>query len=177
MSFMDEFRKLTQPYGDDDDFYEGADEAFAVQAAPPASAAQQQFESAFAGDDSVKADSATKKKRKPVKESQPVQKPSRPASKRGSSRNESQVILFNPKDFDEAGELAVYLRQGRSLVMALEGLPVESARRLLDFISGIAFALNAKITPVSAKTYFVTPENVDLLSPSDLSGQSEDDEY
>lgn len=85
-------------------------------------------------------------------------------------------MLFNPKDFDEAGELAGYLLQGRSLVMALEGIPSETARRLLDFISGIAFALNAKITPVSAKTYFVTPENVDLLE-SGVPSNQEDDDY
>jgi FtsZ-interacting cell division protein YlmF len=40
---------------------------------------------------------------------------------------------------------------------------VETARRLLDFISGITFALNGKITPVAAKAYFITPENVNLI--------------
>ena len=49
--------------------------------------------------------------------------------------------------------------------MTLEGLPTENARRLLDFLSGITFALQGKITPVSAKTYFVTPQNVDLVAP------------
>ena len=33
----------------------------------------------------------------------------------------------------------------------------------LDFLSGITFALQGKITPISAKTYFVTPQNVDIL--------------
>ena len=50
-----------------------------------------------------------------------------------------------------------------SLVMTLNGIPTESARRLLDFMSGITFALQGKITPISAKTYFISPENVDLL--------------
>ena len=58
-----------------------------------------------------------------------------------------------------------HLNQGRSLVMTLEGLPTDNARRLLDFLSGITFALQGKITPVSAKTYFVTPQNVDILGP------------
>ena len=39
----------------------------------------------------------------------------------------------------------------------------DTARRLLDFLSGITFALQGKITPISAKTYFVTPQNVDIL--------------
>ena len=73
------------------------------------------------------------------------------------------MILFNPKTFDEAGELVSHLSQGRSVVMTLEGVPTDNARRLLDFLSGITFALNGRITPISAKTYFVTPQNVDVL--------------
>ena len=53
--------------------------------------------------------------------------------------------------------------------MTLEGVPTELARRLLDFLSGIAYALQGKITPISAKTYFVTPQNVDVLGAEDLS--------
>jgi FtsZ-interacting cell division protein YlmF len=43
-------------------------------------------------------------------------------------------------------------------------------------MSGIAFALNGKITPVSAKTYFITPENVDLLDAQSPSGNPSDQE-
>ena len=73
------------------------------------------------------------------------------------------MLLFSPKSFDEAGELVGYLQQELTVVMTLESLPAETARRLLDFLSGIAYALGGKITPVSAKTYFITPQNVDVL--------------
>ena len=59
-----------------------------------------------------------------------------------------------------------YLQMGRSLVMTLEGQPTEKARRLLDFISGITFAMEGKVTPVAGKTYFITPQNVDLVAPT-----------
>ena len=59
--------------------------------------------------------------------------------------------------------------------MTLEGLPTENARRLLDFMSGIAFALEGKITPVSAKTYFVTPRNVDVLGTQGEAPESDGD--
>ena len=81
---------------------------------------------------------------------------------------EQQVILFNPKSFDEAGDLVQHLTQGRSIVMTLEGVPTDLARRLLDFLSGIAYALQGKITPISAKTYFVTPQNVDVLGAEEF---------
>ena len=86
---------------------------------------------------------------------------------------EQQVILFNPKSFDEAGDLVHHLSQGRSLVMTLEGVPNDLARRLLDFLSGIAYALQGKITPISAKTYFVTPQNVDVLGAEELASSEQ----
>ena len=180
MGFMDELKKLAQPYGDDDDFYEGADSAFAPQPKATVSSDQLDFEEAFSSEPPAE----EKKPRKPLfsqsQQSQQAQaspdiRPSRPSKKRPAS--EPQVLLFNPKNFDEAGELATYLSQQRSLVMALEGIPTETARRLLDFISGIAFAMNAKITPVSAKTYFITPENVDLLDVHATQDDNDDNDF
>ena len=171
MGFMDELKKLTKPYDDEeDDFFEGADASY--KSAPAASPAQLEFEHAFGEE--------------PSSSPEPARKPARPAPEGGLlgaltgkrpvrpkiaqrertvnfGGSEQQVILFNPRTFDEAGELVNHLNQGRSLVMTLEGLPTENARRLLDFLSGITFALQGKITPVSAKTYFVTPQNVDIL--------------
>jgi cell division inhibitor SepF len=88
---------------------------------------------------------------------------------------DTSVILFSPKNFDEAGELVGYLQQESTCVMTLETVPAETARRLLDFLSGIAFALGGKITPVSAKTYFITPQNVDILGaqPQTTEAQTE----
>ncbi len=183
MGFMDELRKLTQPYEDEDDFYEGADPA-AQPAAP--SEAQLEFESAFGGhetqepaeDEVEETNPAPQETGKGIFSGLGRKKPPR---QRSASRErtvefggtEQQVILFNPKSFDEAGDLVQHLLQGRSIVMTLEGVPTDLARRLLDFLSGIAYALQGKITPISAKTYFVTPQNVDILGAEDLiSGQS-----
>ena len=171
MGFMDELKKLTKPYDDEeDDFFEGADASY--KSTPAASPAQLEFEHAFGEEPSSSPEPA----RKPARSAPEGgllgaltgKRPVRPKiAQRERTVNfggsEQQVILFNPRTFDEAGELVTHLNQGRSLVMTLEGLPTENARRLLDFLSGITFALQGKITPVSAKTYFVTPQNVDIL--------------
>lgn len=175
MGFMDELRKLTQPYDDEDDFFEGADESQRQQAAQPTQA-QIEFEQTFGEEPAETPEPAV---RKAPKQSHPLgegglfggfgrraAKPKNPVRERtvDFGGSERQVILFNPKTFDEAGELVNHLNQNRSLVMTLEGLPTDMARRLLDFLSGITFALQGKITPVSAKTYFITPYNVDVLA-------------
>ena len=75
------------------------------------------------------------------------------------------------------GELVGHMLRSRSVVMTLEGLPTDNARRLLDFMSGIAFALEGKITPISAKTYFVTPRNVDVLGAQGGAVENEGDRF
>ena len=177
MGFMDDLRKLTQPYEDEDDYYEGAD-ASAQQAIP--SDAQLDFENAFGGTEiPERAEDEADSSAAPQPESGKGifsglgrKKPVRPRLAREKTvefaGTEQQVILFNPKSFDEAGDLVQHLTQGRSIVMTLEGVPTDLARRLLDFLSGIAYALQGKITPISAKTYFVTPQNVDVLGAEEL---------
>ena len=173
MGFFDELKKLTQPYDDDDDFFEGSIESEQSSAAA-VSAAQLQFESAF-GEESPSAAEPAEQKPSRTGEGgglfgafgsrRAQSKPRAPLRERtvNFGGSDTQVILFNPQSFDEAGELVGHLLRSRSVVMTLEGLPTENARRLLDFMSGIAFALEGKITPISAKTYFVTPRNVDVL--------------
>ena len=191
MGFLDELRKLTQPYDDEDDFFEGAETNLRPQAQQP-SAAQIQFENAFGEDAGVKIEPEDAPKEEQPK---PAQQPAAGAGNAGGGLfggfgfkkgakarrervvefggSEQQVILFNPKTFDEAGELVSHLGQGRSVVMTLEGIPTDSARRLLDFLSGITFALGGKITPISAKTYFVTPQNVDVLGSQPDAAESD----
>ena len=168
MGFMDELRKLTQPYEDEDDFYEGSE----YSAAPEEPSEEQlEFESNFSDRERPERE---EEEEAPPRENKGIFS-GLGRKKSGRSRaahkervvefggTDQQVILFNPKTFDEAGDLAGYLSQGRSVVLTLEGIPMESARRLLDFLSGISYALQGKITPISAKTYFVTPQNVDIL--------------
>ena len=182
MGLLDNLRKLTQPYGEEDDFFEGADDAFVPQPQEAPDDAQLTFENSFAEEPTGTPEPARKPSKSPRtsglfnRNSEPrvSAKPANAGRGRGVPASDQSVIRFNPRNFDEAGELVSFLEQGRSLIMSLEEIPSETARRLLDFMSGIAYALNGKITPVSAKTYFITPENVDLLDAQSPSGDSAD---
>ena len=179
MGFMDGLKKLTQPYDDDEDFFEGADQSLRPQPKEQrqaVSAAQMAFENAFTDPGGSPAPAAAAEEGQPKKPAESsggifsgFKKAAQNASKPRRERTvnfggkDTSVILFSPKTFDEAGELVSYLQQDMTCVMTLESVPADTARRLLDFLSGIAFALGGKITPVSAKTYFITPQNVDIL--------------
>ena len=176
MGFMDGLKKLTQPYDDEEDFFEGADQSLRPQPKPEqkqaVSAAQMAFENAFADPGGTPAPAEEPQPKKPAEGSggifggfrKAAQNAARPRRERtvNFGGKDTSVILFSPKTFDEAGELVGYLQQDATCVMTLESVPAETARRLLDFLSGIAFALGGRITPVSAKTYFITPQNVDI---------------
>ena len=74
-----------------------------------------------------------------------------------------QVVLVKPEKFDDASAIADHLREKRTVVLNLESTNKEIARRLLDFLSGVAYANEGKIKKVAISTYIITPYNVDIL--------------
>ena len=82
-----------------------------------------------------------------------------------------QVVLVKPDRFEAAPEIADHLREKRTVVLNLESVGKDVARRLLDFVSGVAYASEGKIKKVAIGTYIVTPFNVDILG--DLVGELE----
>ena len=74
-----------------------------------------------------------------------------------------QVVLVKPERFENAAEIADHLREKRTVVLNLEQTNKDIARRLLDFLSGVAYAQDGKIKKVAVNTYLITPYNVDLM--------------
>ncbi|MEG1747582.1 MAG: cell division protein SepF, partial [Oscillospiraceae bacterium] len=74
-----------------------------------------------------------------------------------------QVVLANPERFENAPEIADHLREKRTVVLNLEKTNKELARRLLDFLSGVAYANEGTIKKVAISTYIITPYNVDIM--------------
>lgn len=74
-----------------------------------------------------------------------------------------QVVLVKPDRFDQASEIADHLREKRTVVLNLESTQKDISRRLLDFLSGVAYANEGKIKKVAISTYIITPYNVDII--------------
>ena len=73
-----------------------------------------------------------------------------------------KVILVKPERFDNASEIADQLKDKRTVVLNLETTKKDLARRLIDFLSGVAYAGEGKIKKVAAHTYIITPYHVDI---------------
>lgn len=73
------------------------------------------------------------------------------------------VVLVKPDRFENAAEIADHLKERRTVVLNLEQTNKDIARRLVDFLSGVAYANEGKIKKVANSTYIITPYNVDIL--------------
>ena len=140
MGLMDELKKIIHPYDDEDYDYED------------------DFE-------------------EPVKESSRSLFDDRKDDRREDRRSEDRhnkvvnihattqlkVVLVKPERFENASEIADHLKEKRTVVLNLESTNKDVARRLIDFLSGVAYAQDGKIRRVASATYIITPFNVDLM--------------
>ncbi|MDR1260580.1 MAG: cell division protein SepF [Oscillospiraceae bacterium] len=74
-----------------------------------------------------------------------------------------QVVLVKPEKYEDAGEIANSLNSKHTVVLNLESTSKEISRRLLDFLSGVAYANDGQIKRVANSTYIITPYNVDIM--------------
>lgn len=147
MAWLDELKKITRPYDDDDDFIENEEsEDFPEYSEPEAPAEEREAPAAAARSVFSK------------KEREPYRAPAAPVE-----RSKMKLVLKNPERFEEAAEIADNLVEKRAVLMNLEACGADVSRRLIDFLSGVAYALGGKIKRVSAQAYILTPTNVDLV--------------
>ena len=131
MSLIDELKKLTHPYEDEDEELEDFEE--------PARSSRDAFE-----DRRVKVDD---RRNKVVNI---------------HATTQLKVVLVKPERFENASEIADHLKEKRTVVLNLESTNKDIARRLVDFLSGVAYAGEGKIKKIAANTYIITPYHVDI---------------
>ena len=133
MSILDELKKWTHPYDDEDEEYEDDCEDTARK------------EPVF--EDRRARDRAEDRRNKVVNI---------------HATTQLKVVLVKPERFENASEIADHLKDKRTVVINLESTNKDVARRLVDFLSGVAYAGEGKIKKVAANTYIITPYHVDI---------------
>lgn len=158
MGFMDELKKLARPYAEDDDDF---DDDFDLEERPRASRASTAPRTAprSSAYDEVLDDLSAGHSAAPASRRDP-----------GNSKvvnihttTQMQVVLVKPDRFDNVSEIAEHLRSKHAVVLNLEATNKDVARRLVDFLSGCAYALDGKIKKIAISTYIITPYNVDIV--------------
>ena len=147
MGFLDEFKRLAHPYEDEDD------EEFEDDYEPsPRPVERRERERSVRSEPSYTS---------PAMDELEARRSNKVVNIRAATQ--LQVVLVKPERFENASEIADHLREKRTVVLNLESTNKEIARRLLDFLSGVAYANEGKIKKVAISTYIITPYNVDTL--------------
>ncbi|MBQ7661398.1 MAG: cell division protein SepF [Clostridia bacterium] len=73
-----------------------------------------------------------------------------------------ELKVVKPLDFADSAQVADHLLQKRTVVLNLEDTNKEAARRILDFLTGVAYSIGGSIKKVANSAYVVTPSNVDV---------------
>lgn len=95
-----------------------------------------------------------------------------PASRRNNNGN-MEVCVVKPTSVDDSREITETLLSGRTVILNLEGMDLEVAQRIIDFVSGATFAINGNLQKISNYIFLVTPTNVDISGDlQDLLGGS-----
>ena len=157
MGFLDELKKLTKPYEEEDDYF-GEQPLEDDEPTMVASSRRERTERRNPFEDFGSKDSSST----PEFEERAV---SRKDNKVVNIHTTTavQVVLSKPERFEQAAEIADHLREKRTVVMNLETTNKDVARRLVDFLSGVAYANDGKIKKVAINTYIITPYNVDIM--------------
>jgi len=71
-----------------------------------------------------------------------------------------QMKVVRPKKLSEATEIADSLREGQTIVLNLDEMTDTAARRILDYIAGVIYAINGKMERPADRTFLLTPEGV-----------------
>ncbi len=74
-----------------------------------------------------------------------------------------KVVLAKPESFEDGRAVADHLNAKRTVVLNLESANREISRRLIDFLSGVAYANAGQLQRVANCTYIITPRSVDVM--------------
>ena len=177
MSFWDNVKKFTQPYADDeyDDYddeegtegYEEEEETaprFGRRTADPVADSTTGFD--FDADsDPISTPAAA-----------PATSVSGFSGQVVGGANKQQVVLFRPNNFNDTSKAADDLRSKKAVIVNMENVDKAMARRVVDFLSGCAYAMDGKVKKIAQSTYLFCPFNMDIVG--DLENlQSEVEHY
>ncbi|MBR3577092.1 MAG: cell division protein SepF, partial [Clostridia bacterium] len=74
-----------------------------------------------------------------------------------------RVVVIQPETFDEAKEIADHLKERKPVVINLELMDKDTARKIFDFLNGAIYALGGSVQRVANNIYLIAPYNVTIM--------------
>jgi cell division inhibitor SepF len=86
----------------------------------------------------------------------------RPVDGGGNGRSDIQVHLVIPKNFNDAQQIADQFKHQVPVILNMQGVDSDLSRRLIDFASGLTYALDGGMQKIADKVFLLTPRNVEV---------------
>jgi cell division inhibitor SepF len=80
----------------------------------------------------------------------------------GNGRGDVRVHLVIPKSFNDAQQIADKFKENIPVVLNLQGIDTDLSKRLIDFASGLTYALDGGMQRIADKVFMLTPRNVEI---------------
>ncbi len=84
------------------------------------------------------------------------------------NQNQMQVVLVKPDRFEDVSAIADHLNSKKTVVLNLESCDRDVSRRIIDFLSGVAYANHGNIRKVAISTFIIVPTDVDVMGELSL---------
>ena len=154
MSLWDKVKSFTQPYSDDE--YEDFDEeetteTYEEQQEPVRPRRRPGF--GFA---------AESEPEKPATSTATAASTGFSGQVVGTVGGKQEVVLFHPVSFNDTSKAADHLRARKAVIVNMENVDKAMARRVVDFLSGCAYAVEGKVNKVAQSTYLFCPYNMEV---------------
>ena len=85
-----------------------------------------------------------------------------PGVMRSAGPGSARVHIVEPHGFNDAQEIGDRLKVGQPVILNLQGVPRDLQRRLIDFSSGLAYAVGGSMSRVADQVFLLTPTNVEV---------------
>jgi cell division inhibitor SepF len=89
-------------------------------------------------------------------------RPEPPTETVAAARPAAKVHVLEPHGFNDAQEVGDRLKGGQPVILNLQGLDRDLQRRLIDFSSGLCYALSGTMTKAADHVFLLTPPNVEV---------------
>ena len=162
MSIWDSVKKFTRPYGEDeyDDYDDDDLDSFEEEETPRRSRVTESDSNPYTNTESTGSTRSTGFSGQVL----------------NMNSGKQDVVLFHPSSFNDCTKAADDLRDRKGIIVNLENVDKALSRRVVDFLTGCAYALDGKVNKIAQSTYLFSPHNMNVVGDLE-SMQAEAESY
>lgn len=122
-------------------------------------ASKTQAAATYAEDDAYETGSSYSKKSRQTRPARSTSTSNKVVSMNGRG---SEVYVIKPQEFNEAQTVTDFLKDGKTIVINMEGIELNAAQRIIDFIGGACYALDGTLQAISSNIFIAAPQDIEV---------------